>query len=71
MEVSVSMGGFAVDCAGKAAILLPGHFNIKKRNVAIAFLFHGELDAVVKPVTYNTSQDLYSLARLEKIEEDK
>ena len=50
MEVPVRVGGLAVDSAGQAAVLLSGHLNIKKRNVAITFLFHGELDAAVKPV---------------------
>ena len=44
------MRGFAVYTAGKGSILLSGHLNVKKRNAAISFLFHCELDVAVKPV---------------------
>ena len=44
------MRGFAVYTTGKGSILLSEHLNVKKRNAAISFLFHCELDVAVKPV---------------------
>ena len=50
MQVPVRVCGFSVYTAGKGSILLSGHLNVKKRNAAISFLFHCELDVAVKPV---------------------
>ena len=50
MQVPVRVRGFAVYTAGKGSILLSEHLNVKKRNAAISFLFHCELDVAVKPV---------------------
>ena len=50
VQVSDGVGGFAVDSASKTSIRLSGHLDIKKRNAAISFLFHCELDAAVKRV---------------------
>ena len=50
MQVPVRVRGLAVYTAGKGSVLLSEHLNVKKRNAAITFLFHCELDAAVKPV---------------------
>ena len=47
MRVSVHVGWFMVDIACETPVLLSCHLNIKKRNHAIPFLLHGELDAPV------------------------
>ena len=50
VQVSVGMGGFAVDTASKTSIRLSCHLNIKKGDAAISFLFHCELDVAVQCV---------------------
>ena len=42
MEVSVRVGGLAVDAACEGAILLSGDGNIEERDAAISFRFHGD-----------------------------
>ena len=50
MQVSVRVGGLAVDAACEGAIWLSGDTDIEERDAAISLLFHGEVDVAVQAV---------------------
>ena len=64
VQVPVRVRRFAVYTAGKGSILLSEHLNVKKRNAAISFLFHCELDVAVKPVEVFPGRGRASPARV-------
>ena len=50
VEVSVRVGGLAVDLVVEGTIRFPGQANVKEGEVAVLLLLHGELDGGVSLV---------------------